>query len=90
MVELPTPFPRLTDRGGWEEVYLAEEDNPFDRYVSAREAARLKGVHINSVYKAAASGKINHVRFGERWLIERASLEGWTKVGRKPKGYKHT
>jgi excisionase family DNA binding protein len=69
--------------------YLSDEYDPFENYVTAAEAARIKGVHINSVYKAAASSRIRHRRFGERWFIHRGDLDRWELVGNKPKGYRH-
>jgi excisionase family DNA binding protein len=70
--------------------------NPEDRsdfrrrWITVEEAARIKKVHVNSVYKAIATGKVRSEEIGaKRYLVDAESLAEWIVAGHKPKGYRH-
>jgi excisionase family DNA binding protein len=60
--------------------------------VTASEAARRLGIHPKSLGRLFRKGKIDGIKLANRWLIEEATLEMFSKdyVSKKgrPKGYR--
>lgn len=54
-------------------------------WVSAAEAAVIKGVTRRAVYQAIRTGKLAARRFEGRWLIRWADLDAWRVVGHRPR-----
>jgi len=59
--------------------------------VTTYEAARELGVHPKTVSRLLRQGKLAGVKLANRWLIERATLETFSRhyIGKKgrPKGW---
>jgi excisionase family DNA binding protein len=64
---------------------MGKPGEEWSEFVSASEAAKLKGVHRSSVHKAIASGRLPAQNVAGRFLIRRSDLDGWTVYGHRPK-----
>jgi excisionase family DNA binding protein len=60
-------------------------DNPADEVITARLAAKEKGVHPVSIYRAVKEGRLKGSRSGNTILIRRRDLADWTPVGHRPR-----
>src|SRR5947199_9774971 len=58
---------------------------PVDEIITARVAAREKGVHPVSVYRAIREGRLKGSRSGNTILIRRRDLAEWVPVGHRPR-----
>lgn len=67
-------------------VGMDRREEGLSDYVTASEAAAIKGVHRSSVHKAIQSGKLPAENVGGRYLIRRAALDEWTVWGHRPPG----
>ena len=56
-----------------------------DGWITAEEAATIKGVSRHAIYDAVKTGKIIGRQFAGRWMILRSSLEGYTPHGHRPR-----
>jgi excisionase family DNA binding protein len=56
-----------------------------DEVITARVAAREKGVHPASVYRAVKEGRLKGSRSGHTILIHRRDLAGWVPIGHRPR-----
>jgi excisionase family DNA binding protein len=59
-------------------------DDPADEVITARVAAKEKGVHPVSIYRAVKEGRLKGSRSGNTILIRRQDLAEWTPVGHRP------
>jgi excisionase family DNA binding protein len=59
--------------------------DPVDEVITARVAAREKGVHPASVYRAVKEGRLKGSRSGNTILIHRRDLAGWVPIGHRPR-----
>jgi len=55
-----------------------------DTPLSCGEAAELAGVHVETIRRAARSGKLPCVRAGTAVRIDPAGLDAWLTTGRRP------
>jgi excisionase family DNA binding protein len=54
-------------------------------WITAKEAADLKGVHRNNIAKAIREGRLKGVMVGGRYLMRHSDVEQWEPVGHRPK-----
>jgi excisionase family DNA binding protein len=59
-------------------------DDPADEVITARVAAKEKGVHPVSIYRAVKEGRLKGSRSGNTILIRRRDLAEWQPVGHRP------
>ena len=59
--------------------------DPLDEVITARVAAREKGVHPVSIYRAIREGRLKGARSGNTILIRRRDLAAWVPVGHRPR-----
>jgi Helix-turn-helix domain len=59
-------------------------DDPLEEVITARVAAREKGVHPVSIYRAIKEGRLKGSRSGHTILIRRRDLAAWQPVGHRP------
>jgi excisionase family DNA binding protein len=59
--------------------------DPLEEIVTARVAAREKGVHPVSIYRAVREGRLKGARSGNTILIRRRDLAAWVPVGHRPR-----
>jgi excisionase family DNA binding protein len=57
-----------------------------DEVITARVAAKEKGVHPASVYRAVKEGRLKGARSGNTILIHRRDLAAWVPIGHRPRG----
>jgi len=55
-----------------------------DTLLSCGEAAELAGVHVETIRRAARSGKLPCVRAGTAVRINPGDLDAWLTTGRRP------
>src|SRR5207244_10715218 len=53
--------------------------------ITARVAAREKGVHPASIYRAVKEGRLKGSRSGHTILIHRQDLAAWVPIGHRPR-----
>jgi excisionase family DNA binding protein len=56
-----------------------------DDVITARVAAREKGVHPASIYRAVKEGRLKGSRSGNTILIHRGDLAAWVPIGHRPR-----
>jgi excisionase family DNA binding protein len=56
-----------------------------EEMVTAAEAAKLKGIHIKSLYLAIQTGRLPATKYYGRVLIKRSDLDAWQPIGHRPK-----
>src|SRR5438874_3573495 len=61
----------------------ASAHDPLDEVITARVAAREKGVHPVSIYRAIKEGRLKGTRSGHTILIRRQDLAAWQPVGHR-------
>jgi excisionase family DNA binding protein len=61
----------------------APAGDPLEEVVTARVAAREKGVHPVSIYRAIKEGRLKGSRSGHTILIRRQDLAAWQPVGHR-------
>jgi excisionase family DNA binding protein len=59
------------------------ETTEVPEYMSAREAAKVKGCQGKSILKAIERKDLRARRVGHQWVIHRDDLEAWVKVGHR-------
>jgi hypothetical protein len=57
--------------------------DPLEEVITARVAAREKGVHPVSIYRAIKEGRLKGSRSGHTILIRRGDLAAWQPVGHR-------
>jgi excisionase family DNA binding protein len=57
--------------------------DPQEEVITARVAAREKGVHPVSIYRAIKEGRLKGTRSGHTILIRRRDLAAWQPVGHR-------
>ena len=65
---------------------LATVPKGADEVITARVAAREKGVHPASIYRAVKEGRLKGTRSGSTILIHRRDLAAWVPIGHRPRG----
>jgi excisionase family DNA binding protein len=71
----------ITDGEFVGDICGAAEDVSFEPLLSAREAAKLLGVHEKTIQALARSGEIPCLRFGKYWKFRESSLDAWVRDG---------
>jgi excisionase family DNA binding protein len=61
----------------------APTGDPLEEVITARVAAREKGVHPVSIYRAIKEGRLKGARSGHTILIRRRDLAEWQPVGHR-------
>ena len=51
------------------------KESLLEQYVGAEEAGQRLKIHPESVRRLIRQGKLPAIKFGNKWLIERATLE---------------
>ena len=64
---------------------LATDPKGADEVITARVAAREKGVHPASIYRAVKEGRLKGSRSGHTILIHRQDLAAWVPIGHRPR-----
>src|SRR3954454_19782293 len=59
--------------------------DPLEEVITAQVAAREKGVHPVSIYRAIKEGRLKGSRSGHTILIRRRDLAAWQPVGHRPR-----
>jgi excisionase family DNA binding protein len=67
------------------DLAIAAKTDPIDEVITARVAAREKGVHPASIYRAVKEGRLKGSRSGNTILIRRRDLAAWAPVGHRPR-----
>lgn len=65
---------RLFEKNGFKPQMIAPE-----RYLTAREAAKLLGMPLNTLYKKVA--EIPHIKQGKRHVFKESALREWMDQG---------
>lgn len=53
---------------------MARYTEPEPIFISVKEAARMLGLHVITVYDLCKAGEISSAKFGKRRLVEAASV----------------
>jgi excisionase family DNA binding protein len=69
----------ITDEEFVGDIQGAAEDVFFEPLLSAKEAAKLLGVHEKTVQALARSGDVPCIRFGKYWRFRASVLDTWLK-----------
>lgn len=56
-----------------------------DDLVTAIEAARIRGIHRNSILKAAEFGTLPGQKIAGRWVFKRSDVVNWKPIGHRRK-----
>src|SRR2546428_5837618 len=64
---------------------LATVPKGADEVITATVAAREKGVHPASIYRAVKEGRLKGTRSGSTILIHRRDLAAWGPIGHRPR-----
>jgi excisionase family DNA binding protein len=64
---------------------LATVPKGADEGITARVAAKEKGVHPASIYRAVKEGRLKGTRSGHTILIHRRDLAAWVPIGHRPR-----
>jgi excisionase family DNA binding protein len=67
------------------ELSTVPAGDPIDEVITAPAAAREKGVHPVSVYRAIREGRLKGSRSGNTILIRRRDLAAWVPIGHRPR-----
>ena len=52
-----------------------EKQNLLDQYADVLEVSKRLNIHPESVRRLVRQGKLPAIKFGNKWLVERATLE---------------
>lgn len=56
-------------------LYFMSKQSLLDNYVGVGEVSKRLDIHAESVRRLIRQGKLPAIKFGNKWLIERATLE---------------
>lgn len=52
-----------------------EKQNLLDQYADVLEVSKRLNIHPESVRRLVRQGKLPAIKFGNKWLVERSTLE---------------
>lgn len=53
--------------------------------IGTGEAAQIRGIHRNSILKAAEAGTLKGQKVAGRWLFRRSDVVDWQPIGHRPR-----
>ncbi len=57
---------------------------PDEEWITTNEAAEIIGVSLKHVTYLLRTGKVKGKKFGRFWMVDRASVEEYAAIERKP------